>query len=65
LVEYSTEPIEGIANGVRNVPRDWINLEGNDVTEEMISYLRPLITGEVPLRYENGLPVYQGFIKNC
>lgn len=65
LVEYSTEPIEGIANGVKLVPREWINFAGNDVTDEMISYLKPLIVGECPLQFENGLPKYQGFLKNC
>jgi 6-phosphofructokinase 1 len=65
LVEYSTERIEFIANGVRKVPREWINEEGNDVTPEMISYLKPLIQGEVSLGFRNGLPDYQGILKNC
>ena len=25
---------------------------------EMLDYLRPLIQGETPVEYENGLPVY-------
>ena len=65
LVEYSTERIEFIANGVRKVPREWINEEGNDVTPEMISYLKPLIQGEVSLGFRDGLPDYQGILKNC
>ncbi len=59
---YETEigsfPIDQIANGVKNVPREWINEDGNDVTEEMISYLRPLILGEPQIPYKNGLPDY-------
>ena len=48
-----------IANEERIVPREWINEEGNDVTNEMVEYLKPLITGEVETRYKDGLPVYE------
>ena len=54
----ATFPIEKIANGVRSVPLSFINNEGNDVTEEMLIYLRPLILGEPVIHYENGLPEY-------
>ena len=40
----------------KTVPTDWITPEGNDVTEEMMTYLRPLIMGEVNIKYENGIP---------
>ena len=36
----------------------WINAAGNDVTQELIDYLTPLIQGESNVTYENGLPVY-------
>ncbi len=46
------------ANIEKTVPPEWI-LNGNDITEELISYLLPLILGEVPIRYrDDGLPVY-------
>ena len=54
----ATYPIEKIANGVRSVPLSFINREGNDVTEEMRIYLRPLILGEPEVHYKNGLPDY-------
>ena len=57
-VEYGHALIKNIANAARSVPREWINERGNDVTEEMLNYLRPLILGEVELNYSNGLPVY-------
>ncbi len=57
-ITYKAAPIKGIANEAKSVPREWINKEGNDVTEEMISYLLPLIQGEAKIPYENGLPVY-------
>ncbi|WMI82240.1 6-phosphofructokinase [Anaerotignum sp. MB30-C6] len=50
--------IEKIANQVKEVPLNWINSEGNDVTQEMIDYLLPLIQGELPCTYRNGVPVH-------
>lgn len=57
-INYSYAAVNGIANEAKSVPRAWINEAGNDVTEEMIQYLKPLIQGESEVRYENGLPVY-------
>lgn len=57
-VEYSVEDIDKIANEERRVPLEWINEAGNDVTEEMITYLKPLIQGESMPSYKNGLPQY-------
>ena len=46
------------ANVEKSVPLEWIE-NGNDVSEELLSYLRPLILGQVPIRYrEDGLPIY-------
>ncbi|AMJ40943.1 6-phosphofructokinase [Anaerotignum propionicum] len=50
--------IEKIANQVKTVPLKWIHEQGNDVTQEMIDYLLPLIQGELPCTYENGVPVH-------
>lgn len=57
-VDYGHALIKNIANEARSVPREWINERGNDVTEDMLNYLRPLIVGEVNIKYSNGLPVY-------
>ncbi len=57
-VEYSHARISEIANEAKSVPREWINEEGNDITSELIDYLKPLIEGEVVLSYKSGLPVY-------
>ncbi|MBE6885483.1 MAG: 6-phosphofructokinase [Oscillospiraceae bacterium] len=54
--EITTVPIEQVANEVSSVPRSWINEAGNDVTEEMVEYLYPLIQGELNQIFENGLP---------
>lgn len=50
--------IDRIANQVKQVPDTWINEAGNDVTQEMIDYLLPLIQGELPCTYRNGVPVH-------
>ncbi|MBR2930977.1 MAG: 6-phosphofructokinase [Clostridia bacterium] len=53
---YGTADIASIANGVRSVPRDYINEAGNYVTEECRAYLLPLIEGEVAPVFEQGVP---------
>ena len=57
-IEYGYAEIKNIANEAKSVPREWINDAGNDVTQEMIDYLTPLIQGESNVVYKNGLPVY-------
>ena len=58
--KYKIEPadLDGIANQVKQVPKEWINSSGNDVTSEMLDYVRPLLCGEVDIEYKNGVPVY-------
>ena len=48
--------IDGVANLEKTIPQEWINERGNDVTEDFIQYALPLISGEVDMEYENGLP---------
>lgn len=57
-VEYTYSAIKDIANEAKSVPREWINDEGNDICAPLIEYLTPLIQGEVPVSYKNGLPDY-------
>lgn len=57
-VSYGYAPIAEIANEAKSIPREWINETGNDVTQELIDYIYPLIQGEYPVAYKNGLPVY-------
>ena len=47
-----------VANLEKKVPRDWLNEAGNNVNKKMIDYLRPLIQGECPVKYRNGVPVH-------
>ncbi len=58
IVEYGTENVSVVANQEKKVPRSWINKDGNDVTEEMLDYLRPLVKGSPQIPEKNGLPNY-------
>ena len=55
-VHFGSSDISGIANAVRSVPGHFINDEGNGITSECISYIAPLIEGEVFPVYEFGMP---------
>ncbi len=48
--------VHRIANNEKLVPRDWVNKEGNYVTEEFIDYVKPLIQGDYQPFMVNGLP---------
>ncbi|MBQ4061259.1 MAG: 6-phosphofructokinase [Christensenellaceae bacterium] len=44
------------ANREKKVPLEWINAEGNGVTQEYIDYVLPLVQGNPHVTYEMGLP---------
>ncbi|MBQ5401184.1 MAG: 6-phosphofructokinase, partial [Treponema sp.] len=46
--------VSEIANIEKKVPTEWI-CDGY-VTDKIVDYIRPLIQGEVPLAFSNGLP---------
>ena len=54
--EIELLPLSQVANTEKKVPRDWINAEGNGVTDKFIEYAMPLIEGENVGPKENGLP---------
>ena len=55
-VSFGASDISKIANAVKTVPDEYINAEGNGITDAGIAYLKPLIQGEVNIEYENGMP---------
>lgn len=57
-ITFVPKDISGIANAVRSVPREMINERGNNVTDECLRYILPMIRGEVYGEYENGIPVH-------
>ena len=50
--------VDRICNQEKMVPRQWLTAEGTDVKEEFLSYLRPLIQGEIWPPAEDGLPKF-------
>ena len=65
LVRKSDDPYQSttevkdvhkIANDEKLVPREWMNEEGDYVTEEFVSYVRPLIQGDVSPIMVDGIP---------
>lgn len=57
-IRVDSADIHGSANVEKCVPAEWI-VNGNDITEDLLTYLRPLISGQMPISFgENGLPEY-------
>jgi 6-phosphofructokinase 1 len=54
--ETELVPLEKCANFEKKVPQEWINAEGNGVTQDFIDYALPLIQGETKMQKVNGLP---------
>ena len=50
--------VSEIANAVRCVPDEYINAEGNHITNACCDYILPLIEGEAYPKYERGMPKY-------
>lgn len=57
-VKVKHRRVANIANAVRRVPDEYINAEGDHVTDACRAYILPLIAGEAYPEYENGLPKY-------
>jgi 6-phosphofructokinase 1 len=53
-----TADVREVANLAKEVPRSMINEHGDNVTEEFIEYVRPLIQGELSQLTVNGLPMH-------
>ena len=51
-------PLEAVANKEKKVPREYITADGFGITDACRRYLAPLIVGEDPPPYRDGLPAY-------
>ena len=60
-IVFTPKDVAEIANKIRFVPDEFINAEGNGVTDACCRYLAPLIEGETACRFENGLPKFFSF----
>ena len=52
----AVKDVHKIANDERVVPREWVNKDGTYVTEDFITYVRPLIQGDVAPIMVDGIP---------
>ena len=50
------DDIHKIANVEKKIPLEWIDVENNNVKQELVDYLKPLIQGEVQPIYKDGIP---------
>ena len=53
---YENVELSQVADLEKHVPYEFLSEDGMDVTEEALDYLRPLIQGERPVIFKNGLP---------
>ena len=51
-------PLAGVANREKMLPRGFITADGFGITAKARAYLTPLIKGEAPPPYRDGLPQY-------
>lgn len=54
----SHSDVSEIANKIKSVDAKFINERGNNVTDECVDYLLPLIVGETAPDYDRGIPVH-------
>jgi ATP-dependent phosphofructokinase / diphosphate-dependent phosphofructokinase len=57
-IEYKLIDADKVANNIKYFPKEWISVDGNNVTSEALSYFSPLIVGEVNHSTHDGLPHY-------
>ena len=53
---FKTVELVAVANLEKTVPDHFLTEDGMDVTQAALEYLRPLIQGERPVQFKNGLP---------
>lgn len=54
--QTAVKNVHKIANDEKCVPREWITKDGTYVTDEFVSYVRPLIQGDVSPVMVDGIP---------
>jgi 6-phosphofructokinase 1 len=55
-------PLAEVANGIKPLPRDYLDVAGTQITAAMRQYASPLVIGEVPIRIgADGLPEFVRF----
>lgn len=57
-MECTAVDVNKVCNQEKLFPKEWISMDGTDVTDDFLNYALPLIQGEPARSMENGLPVY-------
>lgn len=52
-------PLGAIANAERRVPAEFVSTDGFDLTDAALRWLKPLVVGEAPPVFRDGLPDYR------
>ncbi|MDY0063724.1 MAG: 6-phosphofructokinase [Bacilli bacterium] len=55
-IEYDLLDVHHAANAEKKIPIEWINDDGNGLSQAFIDYALPLIQGEISYPLEDGLP---------
>ncbi len=58
VVRLGNEDVSKIANKAKSVDLNFINERGNNVTDECVKYLLPLIEGETKPEFDRGIPIH-------
>ena len=58
IVSYATEDVTLICNEEKTVPLESITDDGSNISDDFITYARPLIQGDVTVPMEDGLPEF-------
>ncbi|HEX9785921.1 MAG TPA: 6-phosphofructokinase [Opitutaceae bacterium] len=58
VCETGLADLHDIANGVKKLPREWINEDGVSMNHQFIRYATPLIQGESSVPYDHGVPQF-------
>lgn len=54
---YKNVNLTDVADLEKQVPDEFISEDGMDITQAALDYLQPLVKGERPIPYQNGLPM--------
>ena len=57
-INYRTVDVDTVCNVEKLLPQHWIINDGSDISDDFISYAKPLIQGSVDLPMEDGLPKF-------
>jgi len=58
VCETGLADLSDIANGVKKLPREWVNEDGVSMNHQFVRYATPLIQGESVPPYDHGVPVF-------